>query len=189
MLEAVRAAVSLERLDQEAGTAVVNVDICCPASMGGRACEDAAVRACVLLQTLGGRCVQNGCRQLGNTGLLCVEVSASFRGYETGNGWSSVGVVLGDNTLGRVSAVKSWRSIGDADPSGNAAWEFSIEQQLLPGESEALAVAEPFQVTVNRGTRSETFHECRLTYQRYELSNGSLHRTLQGVAISRTANG
>ena len=189
MLTSVQAAVSLERLDQEEGLAAVKVDICCPASMGGGMCEDTAVRAGILLQAMGGRCAQSGCHQLGHTQLLCVEVSASFRGYETETGWTGIAVTLAGAALERVSAVKSWRSIGEAASLGDAVWKFRIEQELLPGASEGTAITEPFTLTVTRGARNETYGECRLTYHRCELDSGGLRRILQGFAASRTVNG
>ena len=188
-LSGVRAAVSLQSTDPEKGTATVLIHVCSPLSAGGSACEDAASRVCVLLRGMGGQCKQGQCAQLDRKDILCVEVSAVFLGWDAGGGWTGFAVTLGGVALPYVRAVKVWRSIGDADSLGEAVWKFRIEETLPPESSEGAAVTEPFTLTVTRGSRSEAYSQCTLTYHRCELDAGALRRIRQGVAGSRSVNG
>ena len=96
---------------------------------------------------------------------------------------------FGRCALPYVRAVKVWRSIGDAYSLGEAVWKFRIEETLPPESSEGAAVTEPFTLTVTRGSRSEAYSQCTLTYHRCELDAGALRRIRQGVAGSRSVNG
>ena len=185
-LTGILAAVSLKNMDQEAGTAVVSVSLCAPVAMGGAACEDAALRVSSLLCDMGGLCVQQPCGQLGRADILCAEVCAEFYGTDTGYGWANFSVVFGGTSLYRVRAFKAWRSIGEAESLNGASWKFRIEEDLLPGAAEGTQPTEPFTIKVIRGSRSETYGECILTYHRCELNSGKLHRIRQGTAKTRT---
>jgi hypothetical protein len=90
--------------------------------------------------------------------------------------------------LYRVRVFKAWRSIGEAENLNGTVWKFRIEEDLIPGASEGTQPSEPFTIKVIRGSRSETYGECTLTYHRCELYAGRLHRIRQGVAKSRTLN-
>ena len=188
-LSGVRAAVSMKNTDPEAGSATVLVCVCSPLSKGGSVCEDAATQICTLLRAMGGRCSQSQCAQLDRKDILCVEISAKFYGWESGNGWTDFAVTVAGAALSGVRAFKVWRSIGEAASLSEAVWKFRIEEDLLPEDSEGTAVSEPFALTVTRGTRSESYTGCVLTYHRCELSNGVLHRVRQGVAQAREVNG
>lgn len=188
-LTGIRAAVSLKNADQDAGTAVVSVHVCAPAAMGGAACEDAALRVSALLYDMGGLCVQHPCSQLGKTEILCAEVCAEFYGCDTGYGWTNFSVVVAGTSLYRVRAFKAWRSIGDAENLGQTLWKFRIEEDLYPQASEGAQVTEPFTIKVIRGSKSETYGECTLTYHRCELYSGRLRRIRQGIAKTRTVSG
>lgn len=188
-LSGVRAAVSLQSTDPEKGTATVLIHVCSPLSAGGSVCEDAASRVCVLLRSMGGQCRQGQCAQLDRKDILYVEVSAVFLGWDAGGGWTDFSVVLGDVTLPYVRAVKVWRSIGDGASLSEAVWKFRIEETLPPESSEGATVTEPFSLTVTRGSRSEAYSQCTLTYHRCELDAGGLRRIRQGIAGSRTVNG
>lgn len=189
VLSDLRAAVSLKSTDPENGTATVLIRVCSPISKGGSVCEDAAARVCVLLRGMGGQCSQSQCAQLDRKDIFCAEVSAVFLGWDAGGGWTSFAVSLGGTALPYVRAVKVWRSIGDTSSLSEAAWKFRIEEILPPEASEGTAVTEPFALTVTRGTRSEEYAQCTLTYHRCELDAGALRRIRQGVAGSRTVNG
>lgn len=188
-LGGVRVAVGLQSTDPENGMATVLIRVCSPISKGGSVCEDAASQVCVLLRGMGGQCSQSQCRQLDRKDIFCVEVSAVFLGWDVGDGWTGFAVSLGGTALPYVRAVKVWRSIGDGASLSEAAWKFRIEETLPPEASEGTAVAEPFTLTVTRGSRSEVYAQCSLTYHRCELDAGALRRIRQGVAGSRTVNG
>ena len=57
------AAVHIEKVDRAGMSVTVEVNILCPAAMGGTACELEALRATEILRWSGAVCLQNGCNQ------------------------------------------------------------------------------------------------------------------------------
>ena len=55
------AAVHIEKVDRANLTVTVEVNIICPAALGGTTCETEALRATEVLRWAGAVCVQNGC--------------------------------------------------------------------------------------------------------------------------------
>ena len=74
------ATVHIEKVDRANLTVTVEVNIICPASMGGTACEVEALRATEILRWTGAVCVQNGCSYDGVAQVYVVPVLATFTG-------------------------------------------------------------------------------------------------------------
>ena len=91
-------------------------------------------------------------------------------------------MVVAGTSLYRVRAFKAWRSIGEAENLGQTLWKFRLEEDLYPEASEGAQVTEPFTIKVIRGSKSETYGECTLTYHRCELSSGRLRRIWSAMA-------
>lgn len=185
-LTAPGAAVSLEALDQDAGTVTVQTAVLCPAVLGGGVCEDTAVLVCRVLGALGARCVQGSCRHVSLTELLQVDVSAVFRGQEGEDGFSRLSVTAGGTTLPWAEEFRSWRSGDDTTALTSAVWKFRLEERLPPDAAEGSAPAEPFTLVVTRDGGTETYSGCALTFCRQETTAAGLYRIRQGTAQSRT---
>ena len=74
------AAVHIEKVDRANLEVTVEINIICPASMGGTACEVQALRATEVLRWAGAVCVQNGCTYDGVAQVYVVSVLATFTG-------------------------------------------------------------------------------------------------------------
>ena len=72
------AAVHIQKVDRANMTVTVEVNIICPASMGGTTCELEALRATEILRWSRAVCVQNGCTYDGVAQVYVVAVLATF---------------------------------------------------------------------------------------------------------------
>ena len=72
------AAVHIEKVDRSNLSVTVEVNIICPAALGGTACEVEALRATEVLRWAGAVCVQNGCSYDGVGQVYVVSVLATF---------------------------------------------------------------------------------------------------------------
>ena len=72
------AAVHIEKVDRANMTVTVEVNIICPAAMGGTACEVEALRATEILRWSGAVCIQNGCTYDGISQVYVVAILATF---------------------------------------------------------------------------------------------------------------
>ena len=72
------AAVHIEKVDRANMAVTVEVNIICPAAMGGTACEVEALRATEILRWSGAVCIQNGCTYDGISQVYVVAILATF---------------------------------------------------------------------------------------------------------------
>ena len=140
------AAVHIEKVDRADMTVTLEVNIICPAAMGGTQCEIEALKATERLRWLGAQCVQNGCRYDGISQVYVVPVLATFVGVteaetcEIGPGFY---VYVGGTLQGyaycfseeEVEDYQAEYTMGESGPagisSGKRLWKIRIED-LIP---------------------------------------------------------
>lgn len=161
--------------------------VMCPVAMGGAACEGEALRVTEVLTNTGASCVQEICEFDSRRQLLTVPVYAAFRGGIWEAAWIPGGdltVKLGANELFSATAFTSEQATEDpaATALSGCPWTFSIEEFFYPGYSEENPPTEPFDITVTRTTRTETYKNCRFTAIKREAGPTGLRQTREGTA-------
>ena len=73
-------AVHISKVDRANLTVTIEVNVICPAALGGTACEMVALRATEVLRWEGAVCVQNGCTYDGVGQVYVVPILATFTG-------------------------------------------------------------------------------------------------------------
>ena len=181
------AAVSLFQVNQQQRVTEVLVTIMCPVSMGGATCEAEALRVTEVLTNTGASCVQEICEFDSRRQLLTVPVYAAFRGGIWEAAWIPGGdltVKLGANELFSATNFTSEQATEDPTAAALSAcpWKFSIEEFFYPGYSEENPPQEPFDLTVTRTTRTETYKNCRFTAIKREAGPTGLRQIREGTA-------
>lgn len=189
-LDETMAAVSLERLDYTARTATVLVTVMVPVSMGGGACEDAAIRVSGTLEEMGAVCVQEECRFNGYADAYYIRVLGSFRGASVMDTWGSVSdftVQVGDHYLKNVVSFKAEQAVDEVTgtPLNTAVWTFRIVEEFGRGELPAISPAEPFEVNVSRTNSLETYSDCTWIACQLENTATGLRQIRTGISKTR----
>lgn len=197
------AAVHIEKVDRSDLSVTVEVNIICPASMGGTQAELEALRATEVLRWAGAECVQQGCSYDGAAQVYVVPVLATFTGitaedsFTLGPGFS---VYLNDTLMPfavSFQAEQKWEheavfEIGAAAPvgisQGSWIWSIQLEEQIPNGNLEAVISSELFELKVESGTVTETYYHCRWTNERREFTREGLRRVRTGIAMLREEN-
>lgn len=185
------AAVRLGKVDRSQRVTAVQVVILCPSQSGGSRCEAIALQAVDALEDMGGNCVKELCKFDEMADVFYVEITAEFFGSARADGWSAgpgYGVSMGTQTLEHVvSFVASRKTDDEVTDISQAQWEFTVEELLPPGYSETGDPQEPFSLTVTRGSKTETFRNCKLTAVKRQNTIRGTGVTRSGMASSRTA--
>lgn len=198
------AAVHIERVDRAGLTVTVEVNILCPAAMGGTQCELEALRATEVLRWLGAVCIQNGCRYDGVSQVYVVPVSATFTavteadGYTIGPGFY---VYLNDLRHPFVTAfseeeapvVREEFEMGESVPAGiireGSRWNIQLEELIPVGSAEAAEPAPGFELKVITDLKVEYYSGCNWTSVRREYTRDGLRRIRKGTAACRREAG
>lgn len=195
------AAVHIEKVDRAGMTVTVEVNILCPAAMGGSRCELEALKATERLRWLGATCVQNGCRYDGVTQVYVVPVLATFVGVteaencEIGPGFY---VYVGGTLQGyaycfseeEVEDCQAEYAMGESSPvgisKGKKLWKIRIEDLIPAGSSESVdPMLEPFNIKVVTANKTEHYFHCKWTSVKREFTREGLRRIRTGISMLR----
>ena len=187
------AAVRLGKIDRSVRTTAVEVVIMSPSSGGGSLCEKTALRAIEALQKMGGTCVKDVCKFDEMADVFYISVEAEFFGTAMENRWSAgpgYSITIGAQPMEQVVSFSVQRSVyADAEGIGNAVWNFTLEELLIPGSSEPPDPAEPFTLTVSRSNGDEQFTGCRFTSQQRQDTIRGITQIRKGTAQNRNVMG
>lgn len=184
------AAVSLEKLEHTARCATVLVTAMAPASGGGAACQQAAVKIGQELEKLGGRCVQEACRFHGYGDAFYVRVLATFYGGAVMEDWNETSefiVKLNTTLLSNAVSFRADQALDEVTgtPLSTAVWSFRLEEEYGRGEAPPPPPEEPFTVTVMRNGSTEVYEDCTWISMQVENTATGLRQVRSGVATSR----
>lgn len=194
------AAVHIEKVDRAGQTVTLEVNIICPAAMGGTACEVEALRATEVLRWCGAECIQNGCSYDGVAQVYVVPVLATFTGVTTADG-SSIGPgfqvyideVLQEYVLSfseeEVSGAKAEYVMGQSDAvgisGGERLWTIQLEELIPAGSPEAAEVTSVFELKLVTAEKTEMYYYCRWTSIKREFTREGLRRIRKGISLKR----
>ncbi len=194
------ATVHIEKVDRANLTVTVEVNIICPASMGGTACEVEALRATEILRWSRAVCVQNGCSYDGVAQVYVVPVLATFTGIteaddcNIGPGFQVyinevlqpyAQVFSGEEDTGMQAEYVT----GEAAPAGISQsgwlWHIRLEELIPTGSPETAEPPGAFQMKIVTDVKTEVYYHCRWTSNRREFSRQGLRRIRTGIAMLR----
>ncbi len=199
-ISGIMAAVQIQEASPADGTVTVKVDILSPASMGGAACQLAALRAGEALYQAGGECVQKACSFDGGARMYTVPILAAFAcipgedSLTIGQGFQVyAGGVLLPYALSFQAEQKLDHGVqfamGETAPVGVSLgswyWAITLEEQIPPGLPETAHPAESFTLRVVSDTAAESYAQCRWTNVRREFTRQGLRRVCTGIALLR----
>lgn len=194
------AAVHLEKVDRANQTVTVEVDILCPASLGGAGCELEALRATELLHRAGAACIQSGCSYDGAGQVYAVAIQATFTASATAGGYAmgpGFTVFIAEEQQPWAAAFSSEETaqnevqygMGESEPvgisSGSRLWEITLEEQIPTGAEEAPEPDADFNLKIVTDSKTEIYTGCRWVSLRREFSGAGLRRIRRGIAMSR----
>ena len=194
------ATVHIEKVDRANMTVTVEVNIICPAAMGGTACEVEALRATEILRWSGAVCVQNGCTYDGISQVYVVAVLATFTCVTEANKCSlGPGFVAYINKIIQPNAVavseeevpgfQAEYVMGESAPAGisqgSSLWYIQLEELLPAGMTETADPAGAFELKIVTDVKTEVFYHCRWTSIRREFSREGLRKIRKGIAMLR----
>lgn len=187
------AAVRLGKIDRSVRTTAVEVVIMSPSSGGGSLCEKTALRAIEALQKMGGTCVKDVCKFDEMADVFYISVEAEFFGTAMENRWSAgpgYAITIGAQPMEQVVSFSVQRSVsGETEQIGDALWNFTLEELLIPGSSEPPDPAEPFTLTVSRSNGDEQFTGCHFTSQQRQDTIRGVTQIRKGTAQNRNVMG
>ena len=194
------AAVHIEKVDRANLEVTVEINIICPASVGGTACEVRALQATEVLRWSGAVCVQKGCTYDGIAQVYVVSVLATFTGVTEEDDctvWHGfycyVDELLHRFVTGFAAVEKTGANaeyvIGQAAPVGTSigtvGWEIRLEELIPVGSPEIDSPADPFTLRIQTEQKTEIYSGCRWMEVSREFSKQGLRRIRKGVALHR----
>lgn len=194
------AAVHIEKVDRANMSVTVEINVVCPASMGGTECEVQALRATEVLRWSGAVCVQNGCSYDGAAQVYVVQVLATFTGV-TGEDsctiWPGFYCYIDDLiqkfaisfTAERTSRAQAEYVMGEKDPVGislgSSLWSIQLEELIPSGSYEAEEPEGEFCLQIYGEAQTETYSGCQWTSVKREFSRQGLRRLRKGYALKK----
>lgn len=193
------AAVHLEKVDRANLTVTVEVNLICPAALGGVRCEAEALRATEVLRWTGATCVQNGCEYDGMAQVYVVSVLATYTCVaeaETCTLGPGFKVFVNERQLHFVQAFAAEQKkeldaryeIGMDAPIGigNGSWLWTLRlEELIPaGNVEFGHTDEPFILRLESSSGTETYYNCRWNQVKREFTRQGLRRICSGISTS-----
>ena len=194
------AAVHIEKVDRSSLTVTVEVNIICPAAMGGTACEVEALRATEVLRWAGAVCIQNGCTYDGVSQVYVVSVLATFTCItEADNCVLGPGFKVYINEIRQPYAVSVWEEetpgiqaeyvMGEAHPAGisggSCLWNLQLEELIPAGSPETAEPNGAFKLKIVTDVKTETYYHCRWTSIKREFTRDGLRRIRKGISMLR----
>lgn len=194
------AAVHIEKVDRANLTVTIEVNIICPAAMGGTACELEALRATEVLRWARAVCVQNGCSYDGVSQVYVVPVLATFTGITEADD-CTIGpgfrVFLNEILQPYVVAVSEEEiggfgaeyGMGQSAPAGisqgSRLWHIRLEERIPVGSGETAEPEGAFQMKIATDVKTEVYYHCRWTSIQREFTKEGLRRVRSGIAMER----
>ena len=194
------AAVHIEKVDRANLTVTIEVNIICPASMGGTTCELEALRATEVLRWARAVCVQNGCTYDGISQVYVVSILATFTGItEADDCTIGPGFTVYINEIFQpyvisvqeeeVPGYQAEYVMGESAPAeisrGSYLWNIQMEELIPAGSAESEEPAGAFQLKIETDVKTEVYYHCRWTSIKREFSKAGLRRTRKGIAMLR----
>lgn len=194
------AAVHIDKVDRASLTVTLEVNILCPASMGGTQCELEALRATEILRWLGAVCVQNGCIYDGVAQVYAVAVTATFtavteaESYRIGPGFY---VYINDFRHPFVTGFSAREDLvaeqhfamGEKAPVGilreQGQWQLELEELIPAGSEEAAEPTPDFELKVITDVKTEIYSHCDWTSVSRTFTRDGLRRIRKGFALHR----
>lgn len=194
------AAVHIEKVDRSNLSVTVEVNIICPAALGGTYCEVEALRATEVLRWAGATCIQNGCEYDGLAQVYVVSILATFtcvteaEDCVMGPGFK---VYVQENLMPyavsfqaeQVIDIEAQYQIGEDAPvgvrNGGWVWEIRLEELIPAGSNEADHPESVFELRLESDTVTETYYHCRWTSHRREFTRQGLRRIRRGISMLR----
>lgn len=181
-LTKVGAAVGLQEMDMAENTMTVQVLILCPAVLGAAVCEDAAMEAARLVNTIGGKARISACELDGKTGVFQTAVRVTFSPEASVP--DTVDLAIEELPVPYVVSFTAGREVSEAVPElYSAPWTFLMEEWIPAGATELKSFAMPFEMVLNG---KETYSECVFTAQKRILQPDGIRQIREGTAASRT---
>ena len=194
------AAVHLQKVDRAGLTVTVEVNIICPAALGGTACEVEALRATEALRWSGAVCIQNGCTYDGVSQVYVVSILATYTcitdedncvlgpGFEVYiNGIYQPYVYAFSEEEVQQRNVEF--EMGEAAPTGISQgryyWNIVLEDLMPAGTPETMEPKAAFELKIVTDTKTEMYYHCMWTTVRREFTHEGLRRIRKGVAMLR----
>lgn len=194
------AAVHIEKVDRAGMTVTVEVNIICPAALGGTTCELEALRATETLRWSGAVCVQNGCTYDGIAQVYVVQILATFTGITEADSCvigPGFHVYIDDILQAHAVAVSS-EEVRDVQPEytmgetetvaicpGKGLWNISLEELTPSGSPELTNPEGEFTMKIVTDLKTEVYSGCRWTSVHREYTKEGLRRIRKGLALSR----
>lgn len=194
------ATVHIEKVDRANLTVTVEVNIICPASMGGTACEVEALRATEILRWTGAVCVQNGCSYDGVAQVYVVPVLATFTGITEADSCAiGPGFKVYINEVYQPFAVGFQEEettgygaeyvMGQCAPAGISReeylWHIQLEELIPAGSPESAEPAANFELKLVTDVKQEMYYYCRWTSIHREFTREGLRRIRKGICMDR----
>ena len=194
------AAVHIEKVDRANLTVTVEVNIICPAALGGTRCEVEALRATEVLRWEGATCIQHGCEYDGLAQVYVVSILATFtciteaEDCTMGPGFR---VYLAENQVTFAVSFQAEQvlnneiryEMGEDAPigigNGSWHWKFRLEELIPAGSWESLHPEGTFKLRIETNTKTETYYHCRWTSVRREFTREGLRRIRSGISVLR----
>ena len=200
------AAVHIEKVDRANLTVTVEVNIICPAALGGVHCEVEALRATEVLRWAGATCIQNGCSYDGAAQVYVVSILATFTCITDadtctiGPGFSVFiqDIVVPYAISFEVEQIRDCQAqyaMGEGVPvgiaEGSVLWKLRLEELIPAGSYEVDDREGTFRLRLESDTATETYYHCRWTSVRREFTRQGLRRIRTGISILKqeAANG
>ena len=197
------AAVHLQKVDRANLSVTVEVNIICPAALGGTTCELEALRATEVLRWAGAVCIQNGCSYDGLAQVYQVSVLATFTGITEaddctiGPGFRvSINDIVIKHPVSFAAqqecdhqvryAMGENKAVGISP--GKELWSIQLEELIPAGSPEQAQLSELFELKLATAVQTESFYHCRWTSEKREFTPSGLHRTRKGVALERVVS-
>lgn len=194
------ATVHIEKVDRAQLTVTVEVNIICPAEMGGTVCEVEALRATEILRLAGAVCVQNGCSYDGVAQVYVVPVLATFTGStESDECALGPGFDVYINEIRQPFATRFYEEetfgfqaeyvMGQSAPEGispgKELWTIQLEELIPIGGPETTEPSAAFEIKVESALKTEKYFHCRWTSIQREFTREGLRRVRRGISMAR----
>ena len=181
-------------------TVTVEVNIVCPAALGGTECELEALRATEVLRWSGAVCVQNGCTYDGVAQVYVVPVLATYtcateaEDCTMGPGFLVyIDDVLQSNAVSvSGEATRDWQAeyaMGENAAAGvclgKCIWNIAFEELVPAGYAENGESGESFVLKIVSDVTTEIYRDCRWTSEKREYTREGMRRMRKGIALAR----
>ena len=194
------AAVHIEKVDRANLSVTVEVNIICPAELGGTYCEVEALRATEVLRWAGATCVQNGCAYDGLAQVYVVSVLATFTcvteaddcvlgpGFRVYLKGSLQPFAISFQAEKEIDMAPQYEMGEDAPigiRKGSWIWKMRLEELIPSGNVETADSEGPFELRVESDTVTESYYQCRWTSVQREFTRQGLRRIRTGISMLR----